>query len=289
MSEPLSMPAPAVVRTAIDDWRKLDRQGATDADIDASLRSFLDRVQWFTVTMRRFHGIPPLPFGIVIPSGVSFFRVRHRHHPDGRPTNWPWSDPSDLLYRKAPCIREHSRCNAPGEQVLYCASDVVTALRETNTVVGCSSVVIHYQAVDFSLVAVPGSHRTHDIKGLGFFDAPGAESHALLRAFVREEFTRATEVTPAAHRISSALCRTWFADSHASGWMYESVRSQDHECVALKRLFVESERFEVKGACSFDVESVTEKGFLLRRTHTASIGQQIEWHVSAGRPTLTGE
>lgn len=270
---PWQMPSPRTVLEAIETWRLLDMLTATDDAVRDQLRLFLNKIEYFAPARLRIQGMRTV------------YRARFVTKRQEPQAAWPWNKRADLLYPPRG-VAQRQRCNTPGESVLYCAKDIITCLREQRPSCGDQVVIASYQVRDASLSVVVPQLKLDSLEGKPLFDKDGAVSFLILREFIRSEFTKPVGVgTEFLYKLSNAMCEVLFDDEDNDGWIYPSVESSSHECIAFKPTFVDSDNLALKSADRFDVLAEQHRAFVVQRTHTAQINEHgITWQPKADAP-----
>lgn len=212
------MPTPEEAILAIEEWRSIDHNGASDSDLEAAVRKLIDTLKYIVV---------PCTSRI----NYSYCRVR-RFCAD----SWPWCKREDLLAPPSTASVRYGRCNIPGESVLYCTRHRYTALREMRIMPGERFVSIEYKSVgehSLARIARPLDPNPENEPPLLMGDQLLA--YQILREFVRVEFTRqVAKDSDVSYKVSNALCNGWFNANSYDGWIYPSIAAHGQENVAFK-------------------------------------------------------
>lgn len=250
------MPRPRLLLDAIDSWRNTDFRPLTDAQVRGRLQGLLDAIKYFATGSLSIDGVRTV------------YRARFVQHAETK-NRWPWTTPSELLYPPA-ATAPRGRCNIAGEPALYCAKDLITCLREMRAAPGDEVVLSSYQVHHASLAVVVPKNKTVAIDGRPMFDDDGAVSFLIFREFVRSEFTKPVgKGTEFLYKLSAALSHVVFDGPDNDGWVYPSVESPSHECLAFKPACVDSDRFSIATASRFTILNEQDRSFAVTRTERA--------------------
>jgi hypothetical protein len=145
---------------------------------------------------------------------------------------------------------------------------------------------VSYRVSAASLAVVVPRPKLDSLDGKPLFDDDGAVSFLILREFVRSEFTKPVGVgTEFLYKLSNAMCRALFDGDDIDGWIYPSVESSSHECIAFKTDFVDSDSFDLVTADRFDVLGEQDRAFVVQRTDRAQLNEHgVEWQPRSDSP-----